>query len=244
MINSQAAGILTSMINFIKAHGQERVQEINRQAQADFTVGMEKTIEAEKKRLLEKQEKDLNIAEINLKIERSAEQNRQRIEKMQSINELVESLQVQAKHQLAKQIEDHPDEYALLLKNLLVQGMIKLIEASIVVRVRESDVDVIEGVLEDAIAEYKQLMLTQVKALEGKDDIPAKLTIDKNNFLPEWNPEDPDHSCLGGFVLLAKKNRIVCSQTLDDRIAMVYQQAIPQIRVSLFPSLRKPERKI
>ena len=73
MNKSQANEILTSMIEFIKAHGDERVNEIKQQADADFTVGMEKTIEAEKKRLLEKQEKDLNIAEINLKIERSAE---------------------------------------------------------------------------------------------------------------------------------------------------------------------------
>lgn len=41
------------MINFIKAHGDERVQEIKRQAANDFTVGKEKTIEAEKKRLTE-----------------------------------------------------------------------------------------------------------------------------------------------------------------------------------------------
>ena len=42
--------------------------------------------------------------------------------------------------------------------------------------------------------------------------------------------------------MYCKKNRITCSQTLDDRIAMTYQQAIPQIRVQLFPSLIKPEK--
>ena|SRR6056300_2081913 len=158
---------------------------------------------------------------------------------MQKINEIVQSLQQEAKHTLAQQIQDDPDSYSALLKDLLVQGMIKLIEPSILIRCRESDVDVIESVKEDAIATYKELMLSQVKALEGKDDIPAKLTIDTKHYLPEWNPENPEHSCLGGFVMLAKKNRIVCSQTLDDRIEMVYQQAIPQIRTTLFPSLKK-----
>lgn len=120
MNQSQAKDILSSMINFIKAHGDERVNEIKRQANQDFTIGMEKTIEAEKKRLLEKQEKDLNIAEINLKIEKSAEQNRQRIEKMQKINELVESLKKETKNAFAKKIQDSSDEYAGLLKDLLV----------------------------------------------------------------------------------------------------------------------------
>ena len=81
-----------------------------------------------------------------------------------------------------------------------------------------------------------------MKALEGKEDIPCEVIVDQNNFLPEWNPEDLNKSCLGGFVIYCKKNRIVCSQTLDDRMALVYAQAIPAIRNTLFPSLVKPPR--
>lgn len=44
------------MINFIKSHGDERVQEIEDEADNDFTVGKEKQIEAEKKRLTAKLE--------------------------------------------------------------------------------------------------------------------------------------------------------------------------------------------
>lgn len=81
-----------------------------------------------------------------------------------------------------------------------------------------------------------------MKALKDRSDIPCKVKVDKTHFLPEWNAEDQNNSCLGGFVMYCKKNRITCSQTLDDRIAMTYQQAIPQIRVELFPSLIKPEK--
>ena len=65
-------------------------------------------------------------------------------------------------------------------------------------------------------------MLSQVVAFKGKKDIPCKVTVDESNFLPEWNEADLKNSCLGGFVMYAKKNRIVCSQTLDDRMALVY----------------------
>lgn len=82
-------------------------------------------------------------------------------------------------------------------------------------------------------------MLSQVKALEGKDDIPCEVTVDQTRFLPEYNENDPTNSCLGGFVMYARKNRIVCSQTLDDRLAMTFQQSIPQMRAELFPSLAK-----
>ena len=82
-------------------------------------------------------------------------------------------------------------------------------------------------------------MLSQVKSLQGKDDIPCTVTIDESHRLPEYNESDPTNSCLGGFVMYCRKNRIVCSQTLDDRINMVYSQAVPEIRATLFPSMAK-----
>lgn len=116
-----------------------------------------------------------------------------------------------------------------------------MIEGSVTLRVRESDVDLIESQIEKAVSIYKEKMLREVVALQGKDNIPCKVTIDKKNFLPEWNADDAKNSCLGGFVIYAKKNRIVCSQTLDDRMGLIYAQTIPQIRAMLFPSLvRKP----
>jgi len=92
MNNQQKDDILTSMILFIKKHGEERVQEIRDQANMNFTVEKEKQIESEKKRLTEQHEKNINIAEVNLKIERSAEANKTRIAKMRTTNELVEGL--------------------------------------------------------------------------------------------------------------------------------------------------------
>jgi hypothetical protein len=87
-------------------------------------------------------------------------------------------------------------------------------------------------------------MLKEVAALTGKTTIPCIVLVDEKNFLPEWNPQDKNNSCLGGFMIFAKKNKIVCSQTLDDRMGLVFAQAIPQIRVTLFPSLRKPEKQV
>ena len=48
---------------------------------------------------------------------------------------------------------------------------------------------------------------------------------------------------MGGIVLHAKKGRIVCSNTIDERLQLVYQEAIPQIRSMLFPCFKK-ERKV
>ena len=230
---------MQGMIEFIRTQGRERVNQINQQMETDFTVQSEKMIQSEKKRLQDQMMKDLQIAERDLKIEKSKKANKERITRMKRTNELVESLQSQAGHAMAQRLTNNRDDYANLLKNLLVQGLIKLIEPKITLRCRQSDVDVLSGVIDDAVAEYKQSMLSQVAALEGKDDIPCVVIVDDNNFLPEYNAQDPTNSCLGGFVMYARKNRIVCSQTLDDRLAMTFQQSIPAMRATLFPSLTK-----
>lgn len=64
-----------------------------------------------------------------------------------------------------RRLQDNQAEYGELLKNLLIQGLIKLIEPRVILRCRKSDVDILQGVIDDAIEQYKRLMLSQVKAL-------------------------------------------------------------------------------
>jgi len=101
--------------------------------------------------------------------------------------------------------------YSDLLKNLLVQGLIKLIEAKVTLRCRQSDISILESVIDDAVSTYQQAMLSQVESLKGRSELPCRVEIDRERFLPEYNAGDPTNSCLGGFVMYARKNRIVCS---------------------------------
>ena len=147
----QSQKIMQGMIQFIQAHGKERVGEIQAQTESDFVVQKEKLIAAERKRLNDQYQKELKQAEINLKIEKSAEQNKERISRMQKINELVQSLQLSASASLNERLQNNPSEYARLLKDLLIQGLIKLIEPKVVLRCRQSDVDALEGVIDEAV---------------------------------------------------------------------------------------------
>ena len=57
-------------------------------------------------------------------------------------------------------LQNNEQEYADLLKNLLVQGLIKLIEAKVTLRCRQSDVNILSGVINEAVQEYKSSMLS------------------------------------------------------------------------------------
>ena len=51
MNSAEANQVLKSMIDFIKSHGKERVETINKQALDEFTIQKEKYIAEEKDRL-------------------------------------------------------------------------------------------------------------------------------------------------------------------------------------------------
>ena len=76
---------------------------------------------------------------------------------------------------------------------------------------RESDKQLIESVIDEAVNTYKQMVIDQVVRFNGKslEDIPCKITIDTKYL--ESIEDNEATGCIGGFRLFAKKGRIVCS---------------------------------
>ena len=89
-----------------------------------------------------------------------------------------------------------------------------------------------------AAEEYKTLMKKEVKLFKDRD-VPIKLVIENTKFLPEYDEMEGAESCMGGIMMHARKGRIVCSNTIDERLQLVYQEAIPDIRRMLFPCFSK-----
>jgi V-type H+-transporting ATPase subunit E len=116
-------------------------------------------------------------------------------------------------------------------------------EGDVFIRCRKSDLTYVLEVYKQAAEEYKHLMSTEVKVFKGKD-VPCKITVESNKHLPEYDETDGAQSCMGGIMLHAKKGRIVCSNTIDERLQLVYQEAIPEIRRMLFPSFNKKPAQV
>ena len=84
-------------------------------------------------------------------------------------------------------------------------------EGQVFIRCREADKDLIESVVDDAVAHYREMIVNEVVRFRGKsaDDIPCKIIID-GKFLESIEDNEASGS-LGGFKMFAKKGRIVCS---------------------------------
>ncbi len=100
---------------------------------------------------------------------------------------------------------------------------------------RKSDEALVASIIDSAVEEYKEIMKREVKAFKTRE-VPCKVTIDKAKYLPEYDENEATESCMGGLVLHCRKGRIVCSNTLDERLQLCYQEAIPDVRRLLFPS--------
>ena len=68
-----------------------------------------------------------------MKIKKSAILNKQRIKKMVERNKWAEEAYKESQTKLQQRMSENPDEYKEILKKLIVQGLIKLMETNVVI---------------------------------------------------------------------------------------------------------------
>ena len=103
--------------------------------------------------------------------------------------------------------------------------MIKLLEENVELMVRENEVDLVKGMVDECESEFSDYMKS-----ETGDDYTTKLEVREDHFLDNNNG-----ARCGGIILFAHNRRIVCSNTLEDRLNLVFEQELPRLRNGLFP---------
>mmetsp|Transcript_14161 Transcript_14161/g.10213 ORF Transcript_14161/g.10213 Transcript_14161/m.10213 type:complete len:106 (+) Transcript_14161:276-593(+) len=105
---------------------------------------------------------------------------------MKTVNSLIEKLYVESKHRLVEKVGNH-GSYKELLKNLMVQALIKLMEREVTVRCRKSDENLVKDVISSALDEYYAILKKEVKAFKNADPPETKIIIDSSKYLPEYD---------------------------------------------------------
>ena len=97
-----------------------------------------------------------------------------------------------------------------------------------------------------SIEDYKEYTYPDVNRASIRPSKLDQRNIETSALADKYLDDIEDNEttgCIGGFKLFAKKGRIVCSQTIDDRVELCFQAAIPAIRHMLFPSMRRDEKQ-
>eukprot|EP00891_Asterochloris_glomerata_P003628 jgi/Astpho2/3628/Aster-06918 len=245
MNESEVERQIDQMVRFIKQEAQEKAHEIQVSAEEEFNIEKLQLLEAEKAKIRKEYERRQGQVEVKKKIETSKQLNESRIKVLQAREEAVMQLVSEAEEKLASIAKDKA-QYKSLLTDLLVQKVSmdiglslcmlasmkqafrKLEETSVVVRAREADVSIVKEVLEPARSKYQQTY----------SEDPPSASLDTSKHLPPapkgGKSLDDAESCCGGIVVTSGDGRIVCSNTLDERLKISYQQNLPVVREQLF----------
>ncbi|KAK4742372.1 hypothetical protein SAY87_000373 [Trapa incisa] len=216
---------IQQMVRFIRQEAEEKANEISVSAEEEFNIEKLQLVEAEKKKIRQEYERKEKQVEIRKKIEYSMQLNASRIKVLQAQDDVVNSMKEAAGKELLKAGGDH-HVYKKLLKDLIVQSLLRLKEPAALLRCRKDDVHLVESVLDSAGEEYAQKANVH----------PPVIEIDHRVYLPP----PPSHKntsglfCSGGVVLASRDGKIVCENTLDARLDVVFRKKLPEIRKWLF----------
>lgn len=121
MNDKEAQQCYESMLKFIHKQGQDKADQIQAQTKEEFKKERENFIAAEQERITSDFKTRLAQDQIKLKIQRSANENAARIQKMKTVNTLIENLYKDAKALIIYKQRTDKAEYQVFLKNLIVQ---------------------------------------------------------------------------------------------------------------------------
>ncbi|CAL9151375.1 unnamed protein product, partial [Musa hybrid cultivar] len=220
---------IQQMVRFIRQEAEEKANEISISAEEEFNIEKLQLVEAEKKKIRQEYERKEKQVEIRKKIEYSMQLNASRIKVLQAQDDLVNSMKEDAAKELLNvshhhhilNVTHHDHEYKHLLKELIVQSLLRLKEPAVLLRCRKDDAHLVESALESAKEDYA-----------AKANVhPPDIIIDHKVYLPPAPSHHHAHgpSCSGGVVLASIDGKIVCENTLDARLDVAFRKKLPEV---------------
>ncbi|KAI8320680.1 putative vacuolar ATP synthase subunit E [Martensiomyces pterosporus] len=212
---------MNKMVAFIKQEALEKAREIKVKADEEFNIEKAKLVRQESINVEEQFQRKVKQAEVRQRILTSTLINKSRLQVLQQRQEMLDSIFSDAQNALAE-VPNDTEQYSKLLVNLCVQAFVHLNDATVNVRGRKADAELIKEAVPKAVEIYKEKT--------GKS-ISATVVVDSP--LPD--------TVLGGVRISALNGRITVDNTLQARLDLSSDRMLPQLRNVLFG--QSPNRK-
>eukprot|EP00037_Helgoeca_nana_P006297 m.58082 g.58082 ORF g.58082 m.58082 type:complete len:230 (-) comp17184_c0_seq1:84-773(-) len=203
---------INHMVAFIEKEGLEKAEEIDTKAEEEFNIEKVRLVQTEKKAIMKLTERKTKQAEVDKKIAKSSQLNAARLKILQMQDQHLTDVFAKTSQQL-NNVATTP-EYANLCEQLLVQGLVALIEDKVEIRCRKGDIGVVKKCFPSAQKSYTEHT--------GKK---VTLTLNEKDYLPD--------TCCGG-VELRVGDSYRMSNTLENRLELAFDKILPAVRNILF----------
>ena len=220
MNTNDAENRINQMIRLIKQEAEEKAQIIIEEAKQKMQKEKNKVYNFQREKLISEYELKEENDGITKRLEKSRKINETRLDIQNHRNNLLEDLKVNLETKLREMMRDKK-KYSNLLKSLMVQGMIRLLEKKIFIKCREEDKDLVQGLLADAKKEYREFMKNKINK-----EPTIELEITDKTYL---NDKD-----IGGIVLYCNHFKIVLDNSLKARLDLCFDESKPYIRKNMF----------
>jgi len=213
MNDDEVLNELNKMVAFIKQEALEKAREIKVKADEEFAIEKAKLVKQEQLAIDAQYEKKLKGAQVSQKIAQSTLTNKSRLRLLHRREEHIQDLFATCRSQVVTLSSSDTDAYSDFLVGVLTQGYLYLMEPSVVVHSRKSDVTAVEEAAFTAAEKYKEISGRDIKV-----DVKGTLSDD----------------IAGGVKLVSGTGRITLDNTLDERLRLLEDRMLPEIRKDLF----------
>jgi len=203
---------MNKMVAFIKQEALEKAREIKVKADEEFAIEKAKLVKQEQQAIDAQYEKKRKGAEVAQKIAQSTLTNKSRLRLLHRREEHLQELFSASRGSILTLAADE-GQYVQFLEGVIIQGYLQVLEPSVTVHCRKRDVDAVKQAAERAAANYKEI--------SGRDiefDVEGTLSDDG----------------AGGVKLVSGTRRITLDNTLDERLRLLEDRMLPEIRKDLF----------
>jgi len=228
MNSADADRQIEQMIAFIAQEAREKAEEISIKTEKEFMAEKLSQETQASISIRAEHEKHKKEYQIQKRIEKSKALTAARFATMRHRDDKINELKREILLKLADVSRDA--KYTGLLRFLIAQGLMTLLENKVTLRVRKEDLALVKKELPAAIKLFQETM-------QKSSDIKPTVTvdIDEANFLaPSPTKNSSSASCSGGIELVAREGQIVVRNTLDHRLELGFEALKPTIRGLLF----------
>ncbi|PWN22112.1 putative vacuolar ATP synthase subunit E [Microstroma glucosiphilum] len=219
MNDDEVLNEMKKMVAFIKQEAMEKAREIQVKADEEFAIEKSKIVRQEAVSIDSAHEKKIKQAQVANKISESNATNKARLSVLQARDSHLEDLFEGAREKLVGLSKDEK-KYSTLLKDLITQGLLRLMEKKVTVTCRDKDEKLVKKAADEAKKQYKEKSGRDVEI-----EVVKGLNKDSN----------------GGVLLAGHGGRIKVDNTLDERMKLLEELMLPEIRLDLFGA--NPNRK-
>ncbi|XP_060892653.1 V-type proton ATPase subunit E 1a [Labrus mixtus] len=202
------------MMGFIEQEAKEKVEEIDAKAEEEFNIEKGRLVQTQRVKIMEYYEKKEKQIEQHKKIQMSNLLNQARLRVLKAREDMIMDLLNEARQKLTETVKD-PVRYSVLLEGLVLQGFYQLLEPKVTVRCRQQDVEMVQAAINKNIPIYKDAVKSNIV-----------VRIDPERFLSS--------EICGGVEVYNDNGKIKVSNTLENRLELIAQQMMPEIRENLF----------